>query len=149
MLEAIRNFVQLTPDVGTAGQPTADQFDAIAAAGYRAVINIAMPDHADSIDNEGSLVTARGMHYYHIPVPFDAPRAYHVRQFCRLMQTLEDQKVFVHCIMNYRVSAFMLHYLQQVKGYSFEQARSPIIDQWLIEPQWQEIVELNAEDLGL
>ena len=149
MLEAIRNFVQLTPDVGTAGQPTADQFDSITAAGYRAVINIAMPDHADSIDNEGSLVTTRGMHYYHIPVPFDAPEPAHVRQFCKLMETLENQKVFVHCIMNYRVSAFMYLYLHKVKGYTEDAARSPMFGKWKIEPQWQAIVELSAEELKL
>ncbi|MCP4431941.1 MAG: hypothetical protein GY806_13265 [Gammaproteobacteria bacterium] len=50
-LTTIRNFVQLTPTIATAGQPAADQFKLIAKAGYQAVINIAMPDHADSIDN--------------------------------------------------------------------------------------------------
>ena len=39
-LSAIKNFVQLTPLVGTAGQPTKEQFGDIAAAGYVAVINL-------------------------------------------------------------------------------------------------------------
>lgn len=149
MLSSIRNFVQLTPNIGTAGQPTSEQFKSIADAGYQAVINIAMPDHEDSLDNEGALVTSLGMHYYHIPVPFKTPLPEQLQQFCRLMQTLDSYQVFVHCIMNYRVSAFMFHYLQRLKGYSSEAARSPIFEQWQIEPQWQAIMDLSAEDLKL
>ncbi len=149
MLDSIRNFVQLTEDIGTAGQPTAEQFELIADQGYRAVINIAMPDHEDSIDNEGSIVTSLGMNYFHIPVPFKTPNIEHIQQFSRILKAFDQQKVFVHCIMNYRVSAFMLHYLQKVRGYTAEQARSPIFDKWQIEPQWQAIVELNAEELNL
>ena len=148
-LSIIRNFVQLTPTIGTAGQPTEDQFELVAKAGYQAIINIAMPDHADSIENEGALVTSFGMHYYHIPVPFQAPQVEHVRQFCRLLKTLDNYQVFIHCIMNYRVSAFMFHYLRKVRGYDIEQARSPIFEKWKIEPQWQAIVDLKSEDLDI
>ena len=74
-LDAIRNFVQLTPRIGTAGQPSENQFQLIADAGYKTVINIAMPDHPDSIDHEGKLVTELGMNYLHLPVPFDQPKA--------------------------------------------------------------------------
>jgi len=148
MLESIRNFVQLTPNIGTAGQPEPTQIKTIADAGYQAVINIAMPDHPDSFDNEAALVTSQSMHYYHIPVPFDAPKIEHVQQFCRLMQTLENRQVFVHCIMNYRVSAFLFHYLHHFMNYPVEQARSPMFECWQIEPQWQEIMQLTAADLG-
>ena len=99
MIESIRIFVQLTPNIGSAGQLTADQFQAIFEAGYQQVINLAMPDHPDSIDNEGQLVTSLNMSYYHIPVPFAAPRAHHVREFCALMEALEGSRVFVHCVI--------------------------------------------------
>ena len=56
-----------------------------------------MPDHPDSLDNEGYLVTSLNLSYYHIPVPFAAPRVNHVREFCALMKALEGSKVFVHC----------------------------------------------------
>ena len=147
-LDAIRNFVQLTPRIGTAGQPKENQFDAIAEAGFATVINIAMPDHEDSIDQEGRLVTERGMNYLHLPVPFQAPAPDHVKQFFGLMQAQREQQVLVHCIMNYRVSAFMYHYLTLVEGYAPEQARSPIFDRWKIEPQWQAIMDLTPADLG-
>ncbi|MDA7785341.1 hypothetical protein N8944_05670 [Pseudomonadales bacterium] len=38
-LARITNFVQLTPTVGTAGQPRAEYFVDVAAAGYDVVLN--------------------------------------------------------------------------------------------------------------
>lgn len=148
-LEAIRNFVQLTEQIGTAGQPEAAQFELIAKAGFDTVINIAMPDHPDSIDHEGKLVTELGMNYYHLPVPFQSPQSAHVRHFCELLRILQAQRLFVHCIMNYRVSAFMYLYLTLYRGQDPQQARSPIFDRWDIEPQWQALLQLDAEALGL
>lgn len=148
-IESIRNYVRLTPRHGTAGQPERKQFDAIAQAGFSSVINIAMPDHADSIDDEGRLVTERGMSYFHLPVPFDSPQISDLQRFARILRIQGEQPVFVHCIMNYRVSAFMYHYLKAVEGYSEAQARSPILRQWQIEPQWQAIMALDSEALNL
>ena len=77
-IESIRNYVQLTPTIGTSGQPLVDQFQFIADAGFNTVINIAMPDHANSIDEEGRLVTELGMNYrvsvfmYHYLTTFEA-----------------------------------------------------------------------------
>lgn len=147
-LDAIRNFVQLTPRIGTAGQPSENQFQLIADAGYKTVINIAMPDHPDSIDHEGKLVTELGMNYLHLPVPFDQPKADHVKQFFGLLQAQSEQPVFVHCIMNYRVSAFMYHYLTLIEYWPRDRARSPMFEQWKIEPQWQAIMDLSADQLG-
>ena len=94
-LSAVTNFVQLTEEVGTAGQPTAEQFADIAAAGYTTVINLAMPDSDNAIAEEGSLVTSAGMRYIHLPIDFAAPTAAHARTFIRLMQALDGDKVFV------------------------------------------------------
>ena len=99
-MQSIRNFVELSSNVGTSGQPTEEQFKLIAESGYETVINLAMPDHPDSIPHEGSIVTDLGMSYFHIPVPFDAPNSSHIRLFCQLMEVLADQKVWVHCIFS-------------------------------------------------
>lgn len=144
-LQQIVNFVQLSERLGTAGQPRAGQFEAIAAAGYEAVVNLAMPDHADAIANEGAIVTGLGMTYLHIPVPFDAPRAEHLRRFCALMQALKDRRVFVHCIMNYRVSAFMYQYLRKYEGYDSVSAKSPIFETWQADERWQKMMALALD----
>ncbi len=150
-LSEIRNFIQLTEDVGTAGQPRPEQFADIAAAGYGAVINLAMHDSDNAVPEEGNLVAAEGMCYFHLPVDFAAPNATHARLFFDLMQTLAPRKIFVHCALNLRVSAFMYLYLRHVRGLDEEAARSPLIAKW--EPKmdtvWQDFLRLQPEQLGL
>jgi len=148
-MERIRNFVQLTENFGTAGQPTVSQFMTIAENGYQHVINIGMPDHADAISNEGELVSALGMNYLHIPVPFDNPTPDHVDLFCSILSQIRHDKVFVHCIMNYRVSAFMFHYLTKIEKRDEDSSRSPMFRKWNMEPAWEKLMSWSSTDLGL
>jgi len=133
----ITNFVQLTADVGTSGQPTRDQFEAIAKHGYAAVINLALPTSDHAIADEGSVVTGLGMSYFHIPVDFKNPTRDDLNTFIGTMRALEGRKVWVHCVMNLRVSAFMYHYLKVGRGYDEASARSPVLDRW--EPKMDEV----------
>lgn len=143
----IRNFVQLTEHIATSGQPTPKQLPQIAAAGYSVVINLAMPDHPESLADEAQQLAQLGMQYIHIPVPFDAPEPDHVRRFCEAMQQHADERVWVHCIMNYRASAFLYLYLKHCCGYDDSEARSPVFDHWQPNPVWQALLEYDAETI--
>lgn len=136
-LSQITNFVELTDDVGTSGQPSADQFAAIAEAGYASVINLALPTSDHAIANEGSIVTGLGMRYVHIPVHFDAPTMEDLRAFIGIMQVLEGSRIWVHCVVNARVSAFMYLYLHHVCKLSQDQSRSRILAKW--EPRMDDV----------
>lgn len=142
-LDSILNYVQLTPDVGTSGQPTAAQFADIAAAGYRVVINLAMHDSDGALPDEGARVSACGMVYLHLPVDFSRPTEADLRTFYGLMRTFEGQQVWVHCAMNLRVSAFMYRYLCDVRGMAPAAARSPMIDRWAprMDDVWKTLLE--------
>ncbi len=146
----ILNFYQITENTGTAGQPTAGQFHRIAAAGYRTVINLAMHDSDNALPEEGNLVASLGMDYIHLPVPFDRPTAGQLAKFFRLLAALEGEKVFVHCALNARVSAFMYKYLTLEKSLSNSEASSPILNQWLpdMDDNWRAIIDLAAEDIA-
>ena len=148
-MHTIRNFVQLTDNIATSGQPTEAQFSLIAEAGYSTVINLALASHADSLDNEGSLVAGLAMTYCHIPVPFDAPKPHHLRQFFRIMDALEGESIFVHCIMNYRVSAFLYQYLTKIKNMSDDEARSDLFDRWQPDPVWSDLLSWDEKVIGL
>jgi len=132
-MDSVRNFVQLTPSIGSAGQPRAEQLQLIADQGYRHVKRLA----------------DLGLNYFHIPVVFDNPRPEQVRQFCLLMDLLRDDKVFVHCIMNYRASAFLYQYLTKLAGYDEVSARSPILETWSPPAIWQELMSWTREEIGL
>jgi len=148
MQDAI-NFVQLTETIGTSGQPTETQFAAIAAAGYTGVINLAMPDSDNAIANEGAVVTGLGMSYIHIPVPFESPSVDHLRQFFGAMAIFEGRKVWVHCAVNARVSAFLYHYLSKVKQLPEAQCRSSVLDRWQpsMDQVWKDFISMPAQQV--
>jgi protein tyrosine phosphatase (PTP) superfamily phosphohydrolase (DUF442 family) len=152
-LSDITNYIQMTDDIGSSGQPTREQFAMIAAAGYAAVINLALPTSDHAIPDEGSLVTGSGMSYFHIPVDFAAPTLNDLKTFIGLMRTMEGngQSVWVHCVVNARVSAFLYHYLRRVRGLDEPTSRSPILARW--EPQmdevWREFLAHDEAAIGL
>jgi protein tyrosine phosphatase (PTP) superfamily phosphohydrolase (DUF442 family) len=148
-VQDITNFVQLTNDVGTGGQPSRDQFRDIAAAGYGAVINLALPTSDHAIPDEGSVVTGFGMRYVHIPVDFGNPTIDDLKTFIGAMRALDGKRVFVHCVVNARVSAFMYLYLKHVRGVDDAAARSPVLARW--QPQmdeiWQRFLAMPREQI--
>ena len=148
-MEDIINFYQITENIGTGGQPTINQLTEIAEANYSAIINLAMHDSDNAIPKEGDIVSSLGMKYIHIPVPFEAPTSNHLQKFFNVMDSFKDKKVFVHCAVNARVSAFMHQYLTLKKGVSSEQATSPLLRQWLqtMDSNWQSIMELKIEEI--
>ena len=77
-VEEITNYMHISECIASSGQPEEHQFNDIAVAGYQAVINLARPNSENAIPEEGYLVTALGMAYVHIPVPFDAPNIEHL-----------------------------------------------------------------------
>ena len=150
-INGITNFVQLTDDVGTSGQPQRDQFKLIAQEGYAAVVNLALPTSDHAIADEGSVVTGLGMSYFHIPVEFSKPTIDDLRTFIGTMQALDGKKVWVHCVVNARVSAFMYLYLKHVRGLDDAAARSPVLDRWqpTMDTVWSSFIALGRDRVGV
>lgn len=148
-VNAIYNFEPITDWLGTSGQPTKAQFSDIANAGYNAVVNLALPSSDNAIENEGSLVTSHGMAYFHIPVAFDRPTTDDLRLFFGVMKALEGQKVWVHCVVNARVSAFVYQYLRHMKGLSDTEAQTQLLRKWLpqMDEVWQRFVSMTLDDI--
>ena len=143
------NFFQITNTIGTGGQPSVSQLYDIAQNGYDVVINLATHNSENAIENEGSIVASLGMTYIHIPVPFEAPTPEHLRKFFRFMNGLSEEKVFVHCAVNARVSAFVFKYLTMERKMQAEKATTPLLAQWL--PQmnliWKNFLSIEKSDL--
>lgn len=148
-MDSIKNFIQLTNDIATAGQPKEIEFKGIANAGYKYVINLGMLDHPHALAEEDKVVAELGLTYIHIPVAFDSPTKEQVRFFCNLMSSLKGTKVFVHCIMNFRVSAFMYHYLSKIEKLPEPEAKSLMFEYWELDPVWEELMSWSSADIGL
>ncbi len=137
-LEAIPHFLRLSDQIGTAGQPTAEQLAIVKAAGYEVVVNLRPA--ADTLPNECALVEGNGMEYISIPVIWDAPKVEDVEQFFATMQANEGKQVFVHCAMNMRVSAFMYLYRIVKQNVAPEVAAQDLHRIWEPNPTWQNLI---------
>ena len=145
-LTGIRNFVELDGRVGTSGMPEAEDFPRIARAGYRTVVNIALPTSDYALANEGELVTREGMTYAHVPVQFDAPQRRDFELFAAVMDACRAEKVFVHCAANKRVSAFMFLYRLHRKIVSRAPAEADLKKVWEPDEIWRRFINENLPE---
>jgi protein tyrosine phosphatase (PTP) superfamily phosphohydrolase (DUF442 family) len=145
-LNRILNFVQISPDLLTAGQPRRDQFADIAADGCQVVINLAMPTSDNALPDEAEIVTGHGMTYIHIPVVWEAPQRADFLRFCAEMQRLSGKKVFVHCALNMRVSAFVFLYRVLHEKADPETVKWDMLQIWQPEGVWQEFITARLQE---
>jgi protein tyrosine phosphatase (PTP) superfamily phosphohydrolase (DUF442 family) len=141
----IRAWQRLSPEVTTSGGIEDKDVARLEQAGTRHVINLALDDHPDALADEGRKLAKHGIFYTHIPVPFDAPEERHYRAFVAALET-GDRPVHVHCIANWRVSAFFYRYHRE-QGMDEAEARALLEQQWSPEshdhpsaPAWAAII---------
>lgn len=105
-----KNFLQFSDLIYTSGQPVRHEFEDIQKLGVDTVINLAMPSSETAIVDEGDIVTSLEMFYIHMPIPWEAPRPEHFQFFRNTLSSMEGKRLWVHCALNMRVSAFMYLY---------------------------------------
>jgi uncharacterized protein (TIGR01244 family) len=109
------------PGVATGGQPDSARFAALAAAGFRSVIDARMPDEPRGFDAP-AVARAAGLEYVALPVSaatladstFDAFRA--------LMRDGRREPVLVYCSSGNRVGALVVPWLVLDRGWPLERA---------------------------
>ncbi len=94
----------------------------------RHVVNLALPDHPEALEGEGALLAAEGIAYTHIPVPFDAPTRAHAEALAEALAG-HPGPAHVHCIMNWRVTAFF-YLLDLAAGVPEGEARARMAAVW-------------------
>ncbi len=144
-IEEIKNYIRVSDRIASSGQPDEHQFKDIADSGYQVVFNLAMPNSDNAIPEEGNIVTAHKMTYVHIPVPFDSPNVDHLRKFIRVMSAFSDQQVWIHCVVNHRVSAFLYQYLRLVEGATQAKAREAMLPTWQPDRVWQDFMAQEVD----
>ena len=148
-LETITNYIRVSDSIASSGQPKELEFKDIAQAGFEVVINLAMPNSENALPEEGYIVTARKMQYIHIPVPFEAPRPEHIKNFISVMNAFKGKKVWVHCVVNYRVSAFLFLYMRFVKNATIEEASKVILKSWKPNDVWASFMDMSKDEISL
>ena len=138
--ETIYNWRRLDDRVTTSGQPTERELADIQALGVRHIVNLGLHTHEKALPDEAASVGGLGMTYIHIPVDFQNPTEEDFATFCAAMERLKDVPVHVHCIANFRVSAFFYRYRRDVLGMDEAAARAEMEQVWHPEGVWAAFV---------
>ena len=144
MLEAIYNYRFISETLATAGQPTEAQFAELCQAGFKVIMNLALPTSDNALPDERSVVQDQGMMYVSIPVVWDQPLLSDFARFQQVMADHSEDKVFVHCAANMRVSAFVYLY-RRLSGVPQSVAEHSPYSIWTPNPIWQTFIQRVLE----
>jgi uncharacterized protein (TIGR01244 family) len=103
--QPIRNFLQVTPQFCTGGQPRVEHFSKLKADGVKAVLNLRQPTEHRA-DEERAAVEQAGLKYFNIPVVFANPTDAQVDEFLKITDDPANRPMFIHCTAAVRVGAF-------------------------------------------
>ena len=134
---------QASENIITSGQPSIAQFKALAKSGVKVIINLA-PDNRFHFD-EASLIAHLGMIYIHNPVLWGGPKWFDLERFMQALDNNKREKILVHCVANYRATAFMAIYRVKRMDWTSEAALNALKDVWDLDkyPIWKSFVLEN------
>ncbi len=104
-LPAITNFLQVSPQFCTGGQPRMEHFAKLKADGVKAVLNLRQPSEHRA-DDERAAVEQAGLKYFNIPVVYRNPTDAQVDEFLKITDDPANRPMFIHCTAAIRVGAF-------------------------------------------
>jgi protein tyrosine phosphatase (PTP) superfamily phosphohydrolase (DUF442 family) len=138
----IYNYIKVNNEIATGGQPTADELRSAAEEGFTSVINLAPFEPPYSLEDEAGLVQSLGMNYYNIPVEWGYPLESDFAAFESTMARLPAGKTLIHCVANFRVTAFYSLYAQAHLGWTEAQAEGFRAQIWggRDVPVWNEFI---------
>ncbi|HEX2342019.1 MAG TPA: protein tyrosine phosphatase family protein [Vicinamibacterales bacterium] len=121
-LPPIRNFLQVTPEFCTGGQPRIEHFAKLKADGVKAVLNLRQPGEHRA-EEEQAAVKQAGLKYFNIPVSVSDPQDAEVAEFLKLTDDPSNRPMFIHCTAAIRVGAFWMIRRALRDGWTIDAAR--------------------------
>jgi protein tyrosine phosphatase (PTP) superfamily phosphohydrolase (DUF442 family) len=136
----ILNWRRLAPDLTSSGQPSEAELAALRDLGVTRVINLGLHSHPKALPDEAATLAGLGMTYLHLPVDFQAPDEADFERFREALAARDGAVTHVHCIMNYRVSAFVYRWRQETLGWTEAKARTEMERIWRPGGVWAAII---------
>src|SRR5262249_53388753 len=103
----IRNYLKVSDDFCTGGQPRPEAYAALKADGVKTVLNLRTPGEYRE-DDERAAVAQAGLKYFNIPVVYTDPKPAEVDEFLKITDDPANRPVFIHCTAAIRAGAFWL-----------------------------------------
>ncbi|MDZ7643416.1 MAG: protein tyrosine phosphatase family protein [Woeseiaceae bacterium] len=142
-------FAEYSDDFASAGQPSAEQLEAVRDAGFERIVYIAWTDHENSLPNEDRVVRNLGMEYLHIPVEWEAPTVSDFYLFAGAMERAPRKKTLLHCQVNFRASAFSFLYRVLYEDVPVADAKRDMNSVWAPNETWRELIFRVLRDNGI
>lgn len=139
-LEKIVNFRQYSENFASSGQPSAEQFAAIAEQGFERIVYIAFTNNQNALPDADQVVKGLGMEYMHVPVTFDNPLPDDFYAFSDSMQRNTDKKTLLHCQVNARATAFSFLYRVIHEDVSISDAKADMNTVWQPNEVWRDFI---------
>jgi len=107
-ITGIPQFLKLTDQVWTGGQPWLEHLPKLKEAGIKVVLNLRPHSENDGAREEAE-VKELGMSYFNIPIDSRSPDELDADDFLKLTdEQLRNGPVFIHCAVGARVGAFWM-----------------------------------------
>lgn len=135
------NFQYIHERLFTSGQPSAEQLKHIKEYGVNVVLNLALTNASEHLDNEDRICLDLGLNYIQLPICWDLPDA---EQALFVLDTIDflvkEHQVWVHCAKNYRVSALMYLYRQYYMNMDMPHAQHLLHQVWTPNDTWTGLI---------
>lgn len=112
-LSQIPAFSIIHEHLFSSAQPSAEQLKLIKEFGCSTVINLALANASNHLENEDRICLDLGLNYIHIPIDWEMPSAEQCLLVLDLIDHLvQNEIIWIHCAKNKRVSCLMYVYRQ-------------------------------------
>lgn len=139
-LAGITNFRQYSDTFASAGQPTREQFSAVAEAGFERVVFIAFTNNQNALPDADQIVKGLGMEYMHVPVDFNNPLPADFYAFADSMRRDSGKKTLLHCQVNARATAFSFLYRVIYEDVPVAEAKADMNTVWQPNEVWRDFI---------
>ena len=147
-LLGIYNYYKIPNLYETSGQPNKQQLKLLSKKDYKVVINLAPSAIVKGrILNEEEILKSQKVNYIHIPVDFNNPTKSDFKKFVLNIEKYKNEKIWVHCAANMRVSAFTYKYRRDILNLDHDEIIDDLKAIWIPNKVWKSFLKLeNVEN---
>jgi protein tyrosine phosphatase (PTP) superfamily phosphohydrolase (DUF442 family) len=136
----ISNFRQYSPVFASSGQPTREQYQSLADQGFERVVFLAFNNSNGALPDADQLIKNLGMEYMHVPVDFNNPLPDDFYAFADSMQRNTGKKTLLHCVVNFRATAFSFLYRVIYESVPMAEAKADMNSVWQPNEVWRDFI---------
>lgn len=117
------NYTRLDATVACAGATTVEAIPAIKAEGFKAIVNLRLPnEEGANVEASRSAAEAAGLKYFHIPFSGADPSTKAVDDFLAALKDPANSPVLVHCATANRAGMMWMIKRVMLDGWNVEKA---------------------------